>query len=302
MKKIFVILIGIALLTATILTGSYGLSERNIEIYRQAAELEKSADFGFEGFMLTDYPVAFYDGDNDYVLTYENDEIKTEKRKPVLNAIAATAYLVDEHYEVLAPTVEKMESLIGMLSTGKTAYGTEEQVATIWHEAFHCYQLTNYADNIEGIVIEAVNEGLISEYADSSNEAVRIFTEQAELLQAAVNTNDFDKIREYIVKYKRLDTERKALLPENVINLEEYYTRVEGSACYIEANVYKMLKSTDFQQNYIDTISVYNNGSGKYYKTGMAMCMILDRLNPDWKNGYDFSVSFTEIIYNELEL
>jgi hypothetical protein len=57
-----------------------------------------------------------------------------------------------------------------------------------------------------------------------------------------------------------------------------------------------------FKTDYIDTISDYAGGSSKYYKTGMAMCMILDRLNPQWKNGYDFSEPLIDLIYKELEI
>lgn len=302
MKKIIVPAIGIALLIGVIATGKYGLSDKNIDIYKQAVMIEETADFGFEGFRITDYPVSYYDGDKDYVLTYRNGEIVTDKRAPVLNALVATAYPVDEHYEVLVPTVERMSSLMGMMSVGKAEYSTEEQVSTLWHEAFHCYQLTNFKSNVENITRWDNSKNPITENADNNPQAVSLYTEQAKLLKAAVNSDSLDKIREYMVQYKKLDTERKALLTSDVSSLEEYYTRVEGSACYIEACVYKMQKPQDFALNYIDSISVYGNGSGKYYKKGMALCIILDRLNPGWKNGYDFSVSLDELIYRELEI
>lgn len=310
MKKIVVVIIGIALLVITLLvgvisTGIYGISEKNTEIYKQAVSLEQSADFGFENFRLTDYPVAFYDGDKDYVLTYQNGEIATDTRNPVLDALVATAYPVDGHYEVLVPTAERMSSLVGVISAGTYDYSTEEQVSMLWHEAFHCYQLTNFKDNIE-MITKGVNldisDILITETADSNPKAVSLYTEQAELLQSAVNTDNIDKISNYMVQYKQLDTERKALLTADVSVIEEYYTRVEGSARYIEACVYKTQRPQDFMQNYIDSISIYSNGTGKYYNKGMALCMILDRLDPDWKNGYDFSVSLDELIYSELEI
>ena len=92
------------------------------------------------------------------------------------------------------------------------------------------------------------------------------------------------------------------MLSDEVNALEEYYTRVEGTACYIEACVYKSLLPDSFENNYIETISEYGGGSGKYYKTGMAMCMILDTVNPEWKNGYDFSEPLINLIYTELEI
>ena len=301
MKKVIIfVLVGIMLVTGVIATGTYGLSEEDIEIYERAVSIED--DFGFDGFTITDYPVSFYDGDNDYVVVWENGEYSINKRNPVMDFIVATAYPVDEHYEVLTPTIEKMSSLLGLLSMGNGSYGADEHVTTLWHEAFHCYQLTNYLESIESIPLVAVDESLIAENADTNEQAVRLFEQKSELLKKAVKTDDIDKIREYIVEYKKLDEERKTLLSDEVNSVEEYYTRIEGTACYIEACVYKSLLPDSFEDNYIEAISEYGGGSGKYYKTGMAMCMILDTVNPEWKNGYDFSEPLINLIYTELEI
>lgn len=301
MKKVIIfVLVGIMLATGVIATGAYGLSEEDIEIYERAVSIED--DFGFDGFAITDYPVSFYDGDNDYVVVWENDDYSINKRNPVMDFIVATAYPVDEHYEVLTPTIEKMSSLLGLLSMGNGSYGADEHVTTLWHEAFHCYQLTNYLENIESIPLVAVDESLIAENADTNEQAVRLFEQKSELLKKAIKTDDIDKIREYIVEYKKLDEERKTLLSDEVNSVEEYYTRIEGTACYIEACVYKSLLPDSFEDNYIEAISEYGGGSGKYYKTGMAMCMILDTVNPEWKNGYNFSEPLINLIYTELEI
>lgn len=300
-KAIIVILIGAVLVAGVIATGSRGISEDNIAVYEKAVSLESENSFGFEGFALTDYPVAFYDGDRNYVFTWENGEYTITKRAAALNFIVATAYPVEGHYEVLTPTIEKMSSLLVLMGQEQGGYGTEEHIATLWHEAFHCFQLTNYKENIEGICAEA-DESLIAEYADKNEAAVTLFRQKAQLLRNAVLCNDIDKIREYIVQYKRLDEERKALLSDEVNALEEYYTRVEGTACYVEACVYKMQLPEGFETNYIDAIGEYGGGSGKYYKQGMAMCMILDTIDPEWKQSYDFSEPLINLIYAELEI
>ena len=300
-KAIIVILIGAVLVAGVIATGSRGISEDNIAVYEKAVSLESENSFGFEGFALTDYPVAFYDGDRNYVFTWENGEYTITKRAAALNFIVATAYPVEGHYEVLTPTIEKMSSLLVLMGQEQGGYGTEEHIATLWHEAFHCFQLTNYKENIEGICAEA-DESLIAEYADKNEAAVTLFRQKAQLLRNAVLCNDIDKIREYIVQYKRLDEERKALLSDEVNALEEYYTRVEGTACYVEACVYEMQLPEGFETNYIDAIGEYGGGSGKYYKQGMAMCMILDTIDPEWKQSYDFSEPLINLIYAELEI
>lgn len=300
-RKLVILLTGMALIAGVIATGSYGLSQEDSAIYEGAVALEESArNIGFADFALTDYPVAFYDGDRDYVLTWEQNGYRVEKRRAVYNAIVATAYPVDDHYEVLAPTLDKMSSVLGMISMGNSGYGEEEQIATIWHEAFHCYQLTHFAENVEAIFPQGIDESAIVTEADGSPRAVSLFRQQAQLLQDAVKTDDVDRIRECIVKYKELDEERRQLLPADVIALEDYYTRVEGSACYVEACIYKMLAPDSFESAYTDIVSEYVDGSAKYYHTGMAQCMILDRLNPEWKKGFDFSEPMMELIYREL--
>lgn len=303
MKKIIIVLIGIVLVVGVIITGDYGLSSENIDIYEKVVAIQNGdSNFGFEGFALTDYPVAFYDGENDYVITWENGNYNIEKREAVIDFIAATAYPVGEHYEVHAPTVEKMSSLVSVMSMGEAKYGTQEQIATIWHEAFHCYQLTNFFNNIELICPFGVEQSVIVEYVDTNADAVSLFEQQAELLEEAVKSDDIDKVRECIVKYKQLDSERKKLLSKDEIATENYYTIVEGTACYIEAGVYKVQLPDEFSGNYIDKISEYDGGSGKYYRIGMAQCMIMDKLNPEWKSGFDFSETIINLIYKELEI
>ena len=145
--RIAAALLGAGLLAMWLLTGESGLSEEDIEIYEQTAAMQDQVDgLGFLDFRLEDYPVAMYDGKWDYVI-YQG-EIK--KRAPVLETFAGTAYPVEDHFEVVVPTVGQLDQLLslagvveGMVSGN--GYGAEEQTAAIWHEAFHAYQLTNYA-------------------------------------------------------------------------------------------------------------------------------------------------------------
>lgn len=304
MKKVIcVVLIGILLVAGVLATGAYGLSENDIEIYKMAMEMEQGeSNFGFEGFALSEYPVAFYDGDYDYVVVWEDGAYRVEKRKPVLNSIAATAYPVKEHYEVLTPTMEKMSSLVKLVSSGSGEYGKKEHIATLWHEAFHCYQMTNYLGVIEEFCPAEFDEGLIAEVADTNLEAVALYEQKASLLEEALMAEDIARIRECIVEYKELDEKRRGLFSEDVNRLEDYYIRVEGSACYIEACICEIQLPEKFRLDYLDSVSEYVGGTGKYYKLGMAQCMILDKLDAKWKAGFDFSEPVMDLIYKELEI
>lgn len=301
MKRIIcAVTIGVILLAGFFATGTYGLSEANIEIYATAIGLEKAdGNFGFADFLLTDYPVAFYDGDNDYKLIMQNGELQITKRPPVINSIVATAYEVDGKPEVLSPTIEKMSSFMSLIDMGITEYNPERHAVTLWHEAFHCYQIANYSGFIENICAD-INEQTIVEQVDGNARAVELLKLQMQLLEASVKTDDIDKIRENMVKYKQADKERAALLSADAAANEKYFTIVEGTACYVEACAFKELLPKSFDEEYIDAISSYGNGSSKYYHIGMAECMILERLAPERLSGYTFSEPLIDMIYEEL--
>lgn len=301
MKKLIIVLTGIVLATAVITTGKPSLTHENLDIYERAIAIDGSVT-GFANFSLTDYPVAFYDGEYDYVLTWENDAYRIDRRTPVINSVAATAYPVEDHYEVLAPTVEKMSSVLGIISMGETKYNTEEQVSTIWHEAFHCWQFTNFEDNIDKIYSGIIDENTISQSVDANTQAAEMLADQLTILKETIKCEDVDKMRENIVKYKQLDTQRKELLTENITQLEDYYTIVEGTAFYVESCIYRSELPNKYMSVYIDDIDEYKGGAAKYYHMGMAQCMILDKLNSEWKTNYRFSESLMEMIYEELEI
>lgn len=174
--RIVYIVVGVILLTGSVLTKSRGLSDVDKAIYEMALGQQEWVDtLGFEGLRLADYPVAFFDGKKDYVVTAKEDGYAIETRKPVINTFAGTAYEVDDHYEVIVPTVDKLSELVGLVdsagkmqkmtegegslkgaqtevSTKEETYGEKEQATTIWHETFHAYQFTQAQEQIEAML------------------------------------------------------------------------------------------------------------------------------------------------------
>ncbi|MCI9441744.1 MAG: hypothetical protein HFH15_11035 [Ruminococcus sp.] len=51
-----------------------------------------------------------------------------------------------------------------------------------------------------------------------------------------------------------------------------------------------------YEEKYVDGIGVFEGGRGKYYRTGMAKCLILDQLSPDWKDTFDFTQGLDEVL------
>lgn len=312
-EKITILLIGIVLVIGVILTGNYSLSAEDKECYESAVKLQENIDkIGFKDFKLTDYPIAFCDGKHDYVMIPSGSSYCIQKRKPVLDTFAATIYEVNGHYEVIVPTKELMSKFMGVAGgmetavAGDSGYNQNEQVATIWHEGFHCWQFDNFEDNISGLNgghdfdEKGYGEELIVKECDEDDKAVALYKEETELLKRATMQNDKEEIRRLMLQYKDIQEKRNALLDETVQKLEDFYTSVEGSACYIEAMCCKYLDKKRFESYYMENINSYIKGSSKYYYSGMAQCMILDNLDSTWKAGYDFSQPLINIIYEKL--
>lgn len=314
MKRLAIIFIGIILVVSVVLTGNYELSDIDKRCYESAAKLQGKIDeIGFKDFKLADYPVAFCDGKKEYVITSSGDAYSIRRRKPVLDTFVATAFEVEGHYEVIIPTKEMMSGLmnVGMAITAgdmESGYHENMQATTIWHEAFHCWQLSNFENNIARLIEghtfgeEGFGEELIVKCCDENREVTALYKEGAKLLKKAAKQEDKEEIRALVLQYKNIQEQRNALLDEAVQRLENYYTSVEGSACYVEAMACRYLDDKRFEEDYMENIDLYVQGSSKYYDSGMAQCMILDKLDSTWKTGYDFSKPLVEVIYEKLGL
>ncbi|MBP3270988.1 MAG: hypothetical protein J6M17_02020 [Ruminococcus sp.] len=293
--------VGISLLTGSVMTSANGVSKEDMACYDKAVSLQQDADsLGFEGFELSDYPVVFCDGSSDYVVKPDRS---TEKRDPVFSTLAATAYDNNGHFEVIVPVRSTMGTL-SMIMGGE--WDEAHQASTIWHEAFHCYQLTNYRENIEGLTEGHIfseddfSEKLINDEYAKNTKAKELLTSQLELLAQSAEETDIDKLRENMIEYKKIDEQRRQLISEDAQILEDYYTVVEGSAYYVEMNMTKAQSEETFEKEYSESLGKYKGGSAKYYSLGGAQCLVLDRIDSGWKDSYDFSKPVIEIIYEKL--
>ncbi|MBD5106386.1 MAG: hypothetical protein HDT41_05350 [Lachnospiraceae bacterium] len=322
-QKAAYLCIGIILAAAVLLTGTYGLSKRNLSIYKEAVSLQAKMDeLRFEDFRITDYPVAFFDGNNDYVVSGNGKEYEIVKRKPVFSTYVGTAYEVGDHYEIILPTIERFEEMFSMMdmvgnvqeleqgnvpSLEESGYEDKEQAATIWHEGFHAYQMTRFENEIVEMMKghtfsdEDFKEEVIVKQVDANEQIVSLYKQELKLLKKAAFAENIDDIKVLIIKYKELEEERRGLLPKEVLLLEEYYERIEGMARYVEGKAYEELYSKEaFEERYMEAFASYEKGSGKYYGIGMVKCLLLDRLAPGWKQEYDFSESITDCLYGRI--
>ncbi len=311
MYKAAMCILGAALLSAWLFTGNQGISEENKKIYKEAVDLQEQADtLGFEGFCLADYPVAMYDGTSDYVF-YRG---KIEKRTPVLQTFAGTAYPVEDHFEVIIPTLEQFDHLMaltggveGMVSG--SVYGPLEQKAAIWHEAFHAYQLTDFAILGEKTTAEEMYEELENggQAGNSENDVLKDgdgvrqtdMEKEMKLLKKAVETDPsaIDEIQRIVLEYSECRRRRMEGMEKAARDAEIRCELTEGTAYYVEASVYRTAAGEKaYKERYLENLDTYEGGRGKYYRTGFAKCLILDRLNPNWKETFDFTRGLDKVL------
>lgn len=312
---------GAALLAGWILTGTTGISGEDKKIYEEALELQPYVDeAGFRDFKLKDYPVAMYDGKHDYVF-YDG---KIEKRDPVLETFAGTAYPVGDHFEVIIPTMDRFESLLSLAGgvegmAGGSGYGKEEQAATIWHEAFHAWQLSRHQILGERMTPEDFTQELEADpdqtgeseddlfikEVDQKKDVKRSLEQEMRLLKkivtgSAAEKGNIDEVRTAVLEYRKLEDERREKMSEEAADAERRCELTEGTAYYVEGTVLRAEKGNDgkmgYQERYLETLDQYEDGRGKYYRIGMAKCLILDQLSPDWKETLDFSKSLDELL------
>lgn len=298
--------VGVLLAGAVLLTSQRGLNKRDYEAYNTGLQLQTCVDdLGFENFNLEDYPVAFYDGNKEYVL-YKGE---TTTRKPVLGNLVGTTWKVNGRYEVLVPTEKDMARIMnvaaGIESTARP-YGVEEHTATIWHEAFHAWQMTHYEDNFKEILNPDALAGqdtdeLFWQIIDETPALTLQMEQEIELLFEAYKAKEAETCKEFLSQYFAQREKRLAALPAHIKMLEDFYELSEGGASYVEAKVYmEQLGQEMYNEKYIVPAGSFVVGAAKYYRTGLLKYLLMDKLDSDWKTGFDSSNSMDFLLKQAL--
>lgn len=303
--KIIYILIGVILAASVLITSLTGLSEKDLELYDMACSLEDGrSDSIWPGLGISGYPVALRKGNTEYVLFNGN----TEKRRPVLPVIACTAYPAGDTINVFMPCKSEMDSLgqimegfssggesflIGQFSINSKKMPDNQYVALLYHETMHALQLSRYETRITDMEdwSDTDMEAMITEL-ETDPSIQGLYKKQAELLHRLVLSENeeaaTDDIREYIKAREetlaalRLKAgEEKGEMIGGYIDMTEL---LEGTARYAEAKTALALSDSALYEQYLSSLQETMPGREKYYRSGMGICMLLDRVSPGWKN------------------
>lgn len=309
-QKIGYGVVGVLLAIGVALTGHYGLSRVDWEIYDTALGLEnKMQENGFLGFLPSEMKVRFFDGESDYAVT----DGKVTREKATFDTFVGTTSKIDGEYQVILPTYDNFSKMFSLLNNAQTAtegetnfsentYNTNAHVATLWHEAFHAWQMANWEKEVDAAYTEAgfLPEDSLTEIVrnevDSKEELVVSFSNEMQLLWQAYETADVEEKKRLVTEALAVAEERKTQLSEKALYAESYFEMLEGSARYVEAKAYRLLEGDmAWQEVYLGTFT-YENGNGKYYAMGMYKCLLLDELMPQWKETFCVTDSLDEYL------
>lgn len=295
-------LIGGLLLMGLLLSTPKGLPDVNYDLYVTAKSISPVVGKEvWKGLRLSDYPVAIRQGNTEYVF-YEG---KTTRRKAVLPLIAATAYELDGLMNVLIPCYHELGNLSelaeGMNNEGdmmKNSFGfnedtlkEEEYLAVMYHETFHAYQFTHHR---ELLALGEKTKRFDIEYMsqlEQDEELSSYYEKEGRLLHEALTASSTRVCLQKAMYYVDLRHKREVYLQaklgeyEKVSDWEVFYELVEGTASYVQMRVLDLLGDTESYQEAIDSVHKLGDGRHKYYESGMAMSMIMDRLGIEWQEG-----------------
>ena len=292
MKKLgyaLYMLVGAGLVLSGFATTEKGFKENNrTELDRVASDYEELGDMGFKGFCPLDYKVAFSNGEKAVVVDYNGGDYKVSERKAVYEGLVGSIYQNGEEFEVVVPEYDTWITL--------QACSGEQLSAVIWHESFHAYQNSSckIEDMVEG---EILTETELAERIDNNPEKKDLYQKEMDILGELTKEENSCDAKEIAIKYITVAEERNGLLTDEENRSEELYEMTERSAYYVESKAVNYENGEAvYRKNYLNTASKCSEGNSKYYRHGMLECMLLDELDPEWKDSYSFDRTLDEVI------
>ena len=203
------------------------------------------------------------------------------------------------------------DSVSGALPYGLAARvflrNSDSYVGAVLHEAFHAYQGARVPERL--LAAERINIQQASAYPIEEAAFTEDWEAELTLLQEAIRaenvTETADLIRQFLTQRKARRT--AAGLSDRLVAYEKQREWLEGLALYNELEILRQAYDDDdyqpveamaadpefdgyetFEQRWGQEVAqigrmASNDGGGRFYYSGMAQAVLLDRLLPDWK-------------------
>ena len=183
---------------------------------------------------------------------------------------------------------------------------TDHYITALVHETFHAYQAENYPQRFEDSEKAYPSSGDYEGIFESMSTDWQL---EVQALIDALNENDPSNQVEFINTFFQIREERrsKANLTMALRSYEKRYEWLEGSAKYVELEIWKNAANSSGYQP-VEAISIDNDfdgyqgyqkrwnnelnnaktaakngGDTLFYYSGMLQARLLDELMPDWK-------------------
>lgn len=296
MKKagfVLYIVAGAALIISGFATADRGLKENNREVlYQVSDDYKELGDLGFKGFCPLDYKVAFSDGEKDILVSYNGGKCDYTEREAAFEGLVGSVYQDGDEFQVVVPQYDTWAAL--------EALDNQPLSVVVWHEGFHAYQNTRF-NVVDNITSDTYSETELASIVDADSTAKALFEKELKILSRIITEENSGDAGEIAIEYSKIAKERRKLLDDVAAYTEDFYTMVEGTAYYVEAQVVRAENGDGiYTSNYLDILSKYAEGNAKYYRLGMLECMLLDKLDENWKDSYSFDRPLDEVIEDHL--
>jgi len=229
--------------------------------------------------------------------------------------IADLTYLgTQAELQLMGSTITEINDVpVAIADYGYASYMNKDQVyAVLFHEMHHAYQY----NHLEGI--EYDNPAIMLLYPEHpENDAIKLFEQK--LLYELAFTQDEDRFGELLNLLFSSRFRREEIIGSEFIHYEKTVENLEGPAFYGEYRFYNTYGSDvdEIKLNYNHshfwsnlTAPVYgrNDLRQRHLAAGMAMCYILDKHHPGWKEAfyaggnhlYDFFMATFDVHETEL--
>ena len=183
--------------------------------------------------------------------------------------------------------------------------GSDGYISLLAHESFHAYQGAMVPERLAAAEIALTAEAAYP-WQDTGLQAD--WQEELELLAAALEAESVEETAVLTTQFlsQRQQRRQAADLTDAQIDFERQREWLEGLARYVELEIWRQAAQSDYQPTAaladdgdfdeysgfdarwtqeLDQIGRMANdeGEGRFYYTGMAQAVLLDRLLPDWK-------------------
>jgi len=194
------------------------------------------------------------------------------------------------------------------IATGMLVNGSDQYVTLILHEAAHAYQGITAPERL--LAGEKANYDLEQVYPWENDSLREDWQVELDLLASAVRAETEEETRQLALEFLRVRQSRRqsAGLSPALIEFERHREWVEGIGRYAELSVYRLGQASSgyvsheeilddpgfhqyekYEQRWnreVDQIGrmARDGDESRFYYTGMAQAVLLDRLNPAWKD------------------